>query len=76
MVFLCSNVALSAQLAISARREQATQKQKTGPPLESTESAAFSVGKFPIGITFDGTNIWVANGGSNTVTKPTAEATM
>jgi len=69
MVFLCLHVVLSAQVPVSANREQATQTQKAGPLLESAESAAFNVGKFPIGITFDGTNIWVANAGSNTVTK-------
>jgi hypothetical protein len=68
-MFMCLHVALCAQVPISAKREQATQTQKAGPPLESAESAAFNVGKFPIGITFDGINIWVANGGSNTVTK-------
>jgi DNA-binding beta-propeller fold protein YncE len=30
---------------------------------------AFDVGGFPIGVVSDGTNIWVANGGSNTATK-------
>jgi DNA-binding beta-propeller fold protein YncE len=30
------------------------------------------VGTQPYGVAFDGTNIWVANGGSNTVTKLTA----
>jgi len=29
----------------------------------------FSVGSQPLGVAFDGTNIWVANSGSNTVTK-------
>ena len=29
----------------------------------------FSVGSTPFGVGFDGTNIWVANFGSNTVTK-------
>jgi DNA-binding beta-propeller fold protein YncE len=29
------------------------------------------VGNFPIGIIFDGTSIWVANSGSNTVSKIT-----
>ncbi len=69
VVFLCLHVVLSAQVPISAKREQATQTQKAGPPLESAESAAFNVGKFPIGITFDGTNIWVANGESDSVTR-------
>lgn len=31
--------------------------------------AAFDVGKFPIGVVSDGTNIWVANGESNNVMK-------
>jgi hypothetical protein len=68
-VFLCLHVVLCAQVQISAKREQATQTQRAGPPLESAESAAFNVGKFPIGLVFDGTNIWVANGVSNTVTQ-------
>jgi len=29
----------------------------------------FAVGSVPIGVAFDGANIWVANSGSNTVTK-------
>ena len=69
VVFLCLPVVLSAQVPISTKREQAPQKQKAGSPPERAESAAFNVGKFPIGVTFDGTNIWVANGGSNTVTR-------
>ena len=69
VVFLCLYVVLSAQVPISAKREQATQTQKAGPSPDSAKSAAFNVGKFPIGVICDGTNIWVANGGSNTVTK-------
>jgi len=39
-------------------------------PAKTSEGAmAFDVGGFPIGVVSDGTNIWVANGGSNTVTK-------
>jgi len=46
---------------------------QTAPELQSTAktsegAASFDVGKFPIGVVSDGTNIWVANGGS-TVTK-------
>lgn len=69
VVLLSLNVVLCAQLPISAKHFQATQTQKAGAPLESAELPTFNVGKFPIGITFEGTNIWVANGGSNTVTK-------
>jgi DNA-binding beta-propeller fold protein YncE len=29
----------------------------------------FNVGDFPYGVAFDGANIWVANSGSDTVTK-------
>jgi DNA-binding beta-propeller fold protein YncE len=29
----------------------------------------FTVGSKPVGVTFDGANIWVVNGGSNTVSK-------
>jgi len=29
----------------------------------------FNVGDHPIGVAFDGVNVWVANGGSNTVIK-------
>jgi len=29
----------------------------------------YSVGSYPIGIAFDGANIWVANNGSDNVTK-------
>ena len=29
----------------------------------------YSVGTYPAGLAFDGTNIWVANNGSNSVTK-------
>ena len=39
------------------------------PTKASEGAAAFDVGKFPIGVVSDGTNMWVANGGSNTVTK-------
>jgi hypothetical protein len=69
LVFPCLHAVLSAQVPISEKREQATQTQKARPPLESSGSASFDVGKFPIGVVSDGTNIWVANGGSNTVTK-------
>ena len=34
----------------------------------ANQSASFSVGGVPYGVTFDGANIWVVNGG-NTVTK-------
>ncbi len=62
VVFLCLHVVLCAQAPISAKREHATQTQKAEPAAGNAESAAFNVGKFPIGIAFDGTNIWVANG--------------
>ena len=29
----------------------------------------FAVGSFPLGVAFDGANIWVANNGSDTVSK-------
>ena len=32
-------------------------------------AATFPTGSVPVGVAFDGTNIWVANGGSNTVSK-------
>jgi len=45
----------------SARAQsQSNQRSKWG---------TFNVGKFPIGLAFDGTNIWVANGEGNNVTK-------
>src|SRR5438552_2589388 len=42
------------------------------PKLRASTGAVlgtFVVGTKPIGVAFDGTNIWVANGGSNDVTK-------
>jgi len=69
VVFLCLHVVLCVQAPISAKREHATQTQKAEPAAGNAESAAFNVGKFPIGITFDGTNIWVGNMNANTVTK-------
>jgi hypothetical protein len=36
-----------------------------GPPSVSS----FAVGSLPNGVVFDGSNIWVANGGSNNVMK-------
>jgi hypothetical protein len=36
---------------------------------EPVEAASFPVGTTPSGVAFDGANIWVANTGSNTVTK-------
>ena len=47
---------------------------KPAPELQSLanafeRSAVFNVGEFPIGVAFDGTNIWVANAGSNNVKK-------
>ena len=44
-------------------RKIAVSKQPT------VQVGTFNVGKFPIGMAFDGTNIWVANGESNNVTK-------
>jgi hypothetical protein len=40
--------------------------------------SAYAVGDYPYGLAFDGTNIWVANWGSNTVTKllPTSGAVV
>src|SRR4029077_19687998 len=35
----------------------------------ANRTTQFSVGSYPIGVAFDGSNIWVANSGSNTVTK-------
>jgi hypothetical protein len=35
----------------------------------ANETTTFAVGTFPFGIAFDGANIWVANGGTNTVEK-------
>ena len=46
-----------------------TAPELQSPAKASEGAAAFDVGKFPIGVVSDGTNIWVANGGSNTVTK-------
>ncbi len=69
VVLLSLNVLHCVQVSISAKHLQATQPQKAGPPAESAESAAFNVGKFPIGIIFDGTNIWVTNGRSESVSE-------
>ena len=38
-------------------------------PNDGTVAGTFPVGGNPIGVAFDGANIWVANGGGNTVTK-------
>ena len=35
----------------------------------ANQASSFSVGAYPYGIAFDGSNIWVTNNGSNTVTK-------
>lgn len=35
----------------------------------ANQTATFNVGNAPIGVTFDGANIWVANGYDDTVTK-------
>jgi sugar lactone lactonase YvrE len=68
VLFLCLPAVLSAQIPSGTRSEQATQKQKAAPPPERAESTAFNMGKFPIGITFDGANIiWVTNEESNNV---------
>ena len=60
---------LSQQVQKNIQQPPANATQ-TAPELQSPAkaSAAFDVGKFPIGLVCDGTNIWVANGGSNTVT--------
>jgi len=47
----------------SQERKRAVSKQPT------VRADTFNVGNFPIGVAFDGTNIWVANGASNSVTK-------
>ena len=47
----------------SQERERAVSKQST------VQVGTFNVGKFPIGVAFDGTNVWVANSVSNNVTK-------
>jgi hypothetical protein len=39
------------------------------PAKAAERTAVFDVEKFPIGVVSDGTNIWVANGMSSTVTK-------
>ena len=64
---------LSQQVQKSSQQPTGSTTQ-TAPELQSPAKAsqvatAFDVGKFPIGVVSDGTNIWVANGGSNTVTK-------
>ncbi|HMA28846.1 MAG TPA: hypothetical protein VKS23_03205 [Thermoanaerobaculia bacterium] len=46
-----------------------TPPEAGSPPKASEAAPAFDVGKFPIGVVSDGTNIWVANAASNTVTK-------
>ncbi len=43
--------------------------QPESPSKASKGTATFDVGKFPIGLVYDGMNIWVANAESNTVTK-------
>jgi len=35
----------------------------------ANQTAGFPVGTFPMGVAFDGANVWVANGDSNNVTK-------
>src|SRR5690348_1190797 len=35
----------------------------------ANQAASFSVGRSPVGVAFDGANIWVASGRDNTVTK-------
>ena len=36
---------------------------------DGTVLGTFAVGSAPVGVRFDGTNVWVANSGSNNVTK-------
>jgi DNA-binding beta-propeller fold protein YncE len=36
---------------------------------DGTVLGTFSTGTNPVGVAFDGANIWVTNGGSNTVSK-------
>ena len=64
---------LSQQGQRSSQQQPAIATQPA-PELQSRanafeRSAVFDVGKFPIGVAFDGTNIWVANAGSNNVKK-------
>jgi YVTN family beta-propeller protein len=71
LVFCGACLSQQGQKNIQQPPANATQ---TAPELQSPAktsegAAAFDVGKFPIGLVCDGTNIWVANGGSNTVTE-------
>jgi hypothetical protein len=67
-----SGVCLSQQDKKSSQQPAANATQPP-PDLHSQKTsdgaAAFPVGRFPIGAVSDGTNIWIANGMSNTVTK-------
>jgi DNA-binding beta-propeller fold protein YncE len=36
---------------------------------DGTVLGTFAVGSFPVGVAFDGANIWVASSGRNTVSK-------
>jgi DNA-binding beta-propeller fold protein YncE len=38
-------------------------------PSDGTVLATFSVGSYPLGVAFDGANIWVANSHINIITK-------
>src|SRR5260370_25651300 len=48
---------------ISQERKSAVSEQPT------IQVGTFNVGKFPLGVAFDGTNIWMANSHSNNVTE-------
>jgi len=39
------------------------------PPGSDVAACSFAVGSFPIGVAFDGANVWVTNAGSGTVAK-------
>jgi hypothetical protein len=71
-VLMVCGACLSQQDQKSSQRPPANAMQP--PELHSSAKAsdgvaAFDAGKFPIGVVCEGTNIWVANGVSNTVTK-------
>ena len=55
----------------SAQAQTDTTKQVQATVTQKTE---FAVGRNPDAIVFDGANIWVANGGSNSVSKVKASS--
>jgi len=59
----------SSTTVTKLRASDGTCNGVANPPGSSVTACSFAVGSYPMGVAFDGANIWVANAGSATVTK-------